>query len=115
MGNPLALTRDQLSRAAAYLDSLTVNHDLVSSTTGLGAPGSGGEAWSTLRSDFEAYQQHQNAAIAAAKASDLSAWATTAAAADRAREAIISDLSRGGFAFNDPCQILFTRGSFHGD
>jgi len=115
MGNPLALTVDQLPRAGAYLDSLTVNHDLVSSTSALGAPAAGADAWSTLRSDFKAYQQQQSAAIAAAKASDLAAWTTTAAAADLARDAILSDVARGGFPFSDPCQIVFTRGSFHGD
>lgn len=111
MGNPLALTRDQLPEAATYLDSLAVNHDLVSSASKLGAPGAGAEVWSALRSDFEVYQQHQSAAIAAAKASDLAAWTTVASAVERARDAITGDLRRAGFPANDPCQLVFGRSS----
>lgn len=115
MGNPLGLTREQLPPAASYLDALALNHDLLSSTSKLGTPAAGAEAWSTLRSAFETYQQHQNAAIAAAKAADLTAWTTDASAADGTRDAILSDLGRAGFPANDSCRVLFSRATYHGE
>ena len=114
MGNPMALTADQLAQAGAWLDSLAVNHELVESASKLGAPATGTESWSTLLSDFKALQEHQTAAIAAAKSSDLNAWTTQATAADNARDTILSDLTRAGLPSTDQCQIVFTRGSFHG-
>ena len=39
---------------------------------------------------------------------------TQAAAADTARDAVLSGLLRAGLPSSDPCQIVFTRGSFHG-
>ena len=41
MGNPMALTADQLAQAGAWLDSLAVNHELVESASKLGAPATG--------------------------------------------------------------------------
>lgn len=114
MGNPLALTAAQLPQAGAWLDSLAVNHELVDSMSKLGAPGTGTESWSSLLSDFKAFQEHQTAAIAAAKSSDVNAWTTQAAAADGARDTVLTGLLRAGLPFSDPCQIVFTRGSFHG-
>jgi hypothetical protein len=114
MGNPLALTAAQLPQAGAWLDSLEVNREVVESTSKLGAPAQGTESWSTLLSDFKAFQEHQTAAIAAAKSSDLNAWTTQATAADSAREAVLSGLTRAGLPSSDPCQVVFSRGSFHG-
>jgi hypothetical protein len=114
MGNPLALTAAQLPQAGAWLDSLAVNHELVESMSKLGTPAKATESWSSLLSDFKAFQGLQTAAIAAAKSSDLSAWTAQATTTDSAREAILSDLLRAGFPSSDPCQIVFTRGSFHG-
>ena len=112
MGNPMAVTAVQLPQAGAWLDSLAVNHEVVESTSKLGAPAQGTASWSSLLSDFKAYQEHQTAAIAAAKSSDTGAWTTQATAADTAREAILSDLTRAGMPFSSPCQIVFTRGSY---
>ena len=114
MGNPMALTAAQLPQAGAWLDSLAVNHEVAESTSKLGAPATGTESWSTLLSDFKVYQEHQTAAIAAAKASDLSAWTTEATAADNARGTILSDLTRAGLPFNDSCQVVFAQGAYHG-
>jgi hypothetical protein len=114
MGNPLAITQDQLPQAATYLDSLSVNHDLVKNTSDVGTPNMGKDAWSTLRADFEAFQKAETAAIAAAKASDLAAWTTQASAAEKARDAILNDLHTAGFHGRDPCQDVFVRGAFHG-
>jgi hypothetical protein len=114
MGNPTALTAAQLPQAGAWLDSLAVNHELTESASKLGAPAQATESWSTLLSDFKAFQEHQTAAITAAKSSDHSAWTSRATGADSAREVILSDLTRAGFPFSDPCQVVFSRGSFHG-
>lgn len=98
----------------ALTASLAVNHEVVERMSKLGAPAQGTESWSSLLPDFKAFQDHHTAAITAAKSSDLSAWTTEATAADSARDAMLSDLTRAGIGFNDPCQIVFTRGSFHG-
>ena len=115
MGNPTAVTAAQLPQAGAWLDSLAVNHEVAASTSKLGAPAQGTESWSSLLSDFKAYQEHQTAAIAAAKSSDLGAWTTNATAADSARAAVLSGLTRAGLPASSPCQIVFLPGSgFHG-
>jgi hypothetical protein len=109
MGNPLSLTAAQLPEAGSWWDSLAVNHELVGSMSQLVAPAKGTDSWSSLLSDFKAFQDRMTASIAAAKASDLSGWSTQVSATESAKEAIRSDLTRGGFSFNDPCQIVFAR------
>jgi hypothetical protein len=115
MGNPLALTSAQLPQAGSYLDSLAINHDLVSSTSNLGSPSAGQESWSTLRSDFTEFQKDQAAAIAAAKASDLAGWVASASAADATRKTIVDDLGRAGFIVGDLCRIPFAQPAYHGE
>jgi len=39
--NPQAATVEELPKIGAWLDSLTINHELVARTTGLGTPGDG--------------------------------------------------------------------------
>ena len=65
MGNPLSLTAAQLPQAGAWLDSLAVNHELVESMSKLGVPGTGTESWSSLLSDFKAFQEQMNCWIRA--------------------------------------------------
>lgn len=115
MGNPMALTSAQLRQAGSYLNSLAMNHDLVSSTSDLGSPSAGRESWSTLRSDFAEFQKDQAAAIAAAKASDLAGWVGSASAADATRKTIVDDLGRAGFAVGDLCRIAFAQPEYHGE
>ena len=115
MGNPMAITRAQLPQAGSYLDSLAMNHDLVSSTSNLGSPSAGQESWSRLRSDFAEFQKDQAAAITAARASDLAGWVASASAADATRKTIVDDLGRAGFTANDLCRIAFAQPEYHGD
>jgi hypothetical protein len=114
MGSPLGLTAAQLPQAGSWLDSLAVNHELVESTSKLGAPAQGTEPWSSLLSDFKAFQEHQTAATAAAKSSDQNAWTTHVTAVESARDAIVSDLIRSGFPYRDQCQIVFARDAYNG-
>jgi hypothetical protein len=115
VGNPMAIDAARLPQVASWLDSLAVNHDLIQSVAKLGAPAKGAQSWSALGTHFAAFQADQTAAIAAAKASDLNGWTTAAGAADKERDEILSGLITSGFPFSDSCQVVFTRGAYHGE
>ncbi len=114
MGNPVAITREQLPEVGRHLDSLAMNHTLVTGSAALGLPQSGQAAWSQVLADFTAFQTSESAAISAAKASDLAAWTTQSTAVEQARDAILGDLSSAGLGGNHICTQLFGRGSYHG-
>ncbi len=102
------------AQAGKFLDSLRMNHELVKGSSELGVPDAGKGSWSTLLSDFAAFENYETGAISGAMASDLVAWKTQSSAAEKARDAIISDLIVAGLAGRDPCQDLFFLGAYHG-
>ena len=71
--NPQAATVEELPKIGAWIDSLPINHDLVTRAAGLGTPAAGATAWARVLVDFARYEKSVAAAAAAAKAGNLQA------------------------------------------
>jgi hypothetical protein len=111
MGNRLALTKEQLPEAGRYLDSLKMTHELVKGGSDLGMPQTGTASWSSLMSNFKAFEEYEAAAIAGTRASDLATWTTQVSAGEKTRDAILGDLSAAGLGAGQ-CVIPFAREAY---
>jgi len=113
--HPQAATVVELPKIGSWIDSLTINHELVARTTALGTPTSGATAWARVLEDFARYEKAVATAAAAAKEADLQAWQPAEASWSAARESVSSDLLLAGIGGRSSCALPFIRPAGHGN
>lgn len=106
---PQAATVEELPKIAAWLDSLTINHELVAKATGLGTPATGGTAWARVLEDFARYEKAVATAAAAAKTGSLERWQSAEASWSAARDTVREDLLKAGIGAQSSCSLPFAR------
>lgn len=112
--NPQAATVEELPKIGAWLDSLTINHELVAKAAGLGTPAAGTASWAHVLEDFAQYERSVASAATAAKAADLQAWKTAEASWGVARDTVREDLLKAGIGGQSSCSLPFIRPAAHG-
>jgi len=112
--NPQAATVEELPKIGAWLDSLTINHELVARTTGLGTPAMGTAAWARVLDDFAQYEKAVTAAAAAAKTQNVQRWQSAEASWAAARDTVREDLLKAGIGGQSSCSLPFIRPASHG-
>jgi hypothetical protein len=112
--NPQAATVEELPKIGAWLDSLTINHELVTRATGLGTPATGTTAWARVLEDFAQYEKAVTTAAAAAKTANLQRWQSAEASWAAARDTVREDLLKAGIGAQSSCSLPFIRPASHG-
>jgi hypothetical protein len=112
--NPQAATVEELPKMAAWLDSLTINHELVAKATGLGTPATGSTAWARVLEDFAQYEKAVATAAAAAKTGSLERWQSAEGSWSAARDIVREDLLKAGIGAKSSCSLPFIRPAGHG-
>jgi hypothetical protein len=107
--NPQAATVDELPKIGAWIDSLPINHELVTRAAGLGTPAAGATAWARVLDDFARYEKSVATAVAAAKAGNLQAWKSTEESWAAARDTVREDLLKAGIGSQSTCSLPFMR------
>jgi hypothetical protein len=112
--NPQSATVEELPKIGAWIDSLTINHELVVKATGLGTPATGSTAWARVLEDFAQYEKAVATAAAAAKAGSLQRWQSAEASWSAARDTVREDLLKAGIGAQSSCSLPFIRPASHG-
>lgn len=113
--NPQAVTVEELPKIGAWLDSLTINHELVAKATGLGTPATGQAGWAHVLVDFASYEKSVALAATAAKSGSLQAWQSAEASWSAARDTVREDLLKVGIGGqSSSCTLPFIRPASHG-
>ena len=115
VANPQAITREELSKIGAWMDSLPINHELVTKATGLGTPAEGASAWAHVLEGFTEYQKAVTAAANAAKVGELQAWQTAEKSWSAARDKVREDLLQAGIGAKSSCSLPFIRPAGHNE
>ena len=69
--NAQAATVEELPKIAAWIDSLTINHELLAKATALGTPATGQASWPRVLEDFASYEKAVATAATTAKSGGL--------------------------------------------
>jgi hypothetical protein len=112
--NPEAVTVEELPKISAWLDSLTMNRELVARATKLGTPATGQTAWARVLEDFAQYEKAVATAARVASTADRQAWQSAEASWAAARDLVREDLLIAGIGGQSSCSLPFIRPASHG-
>ena len=114
VANPQAATVEELPKIAAWIDSLTINHELLAKSTALGTPATGQASWARVLDDFASYEKAVATAATAAKSGGLQAWQSAETSWSAARDTVREDLLKVGIGGqSSSCTLPFIRPAAH--
>jgi hypothetical protein len=111
--NPQAATVEELPKIGAWIDSLTINHELLVKATALGTPATGQGSWARVLEDFASYEKAVATAATTAKSGGLPAWQSAEASWSAARDTVREDLLKAGIGGQSNCTLPFIRPAAH--